>query len=188
MFEEDYLIKVPSSNLNQKEPNELTRLYGLESMGGPMRFDIRLYAMLQVKPPNLDDIVSHHMYNFTKELELHMRAALPESKEWKSNWTKDVPLMFEEAGYGKVGMQQIPNEYDGSLHRPWFRVFTNIGVIKMGWRKRVIEINYSDSIVRENAKDIFKGEEVTMIDQMIHAWGREKAVEYLKGLRSIAGI
>jgi hypothetical protein len=85
----------------------------------------------------------------------------------------------------KIFVDEIPNEYLGGLRDkffPWFIVTTSKGRIKIGWRKRVIEIDWSDSIISATAEDLFADEDVTKDKKLIHAWGYEKAQEYIDKL------
>ena len=61
---------------------------------------------------------------------------------------------------------------------PWWLVRTSRGLIKIGWRKRVINIDWSDT----NLRVIVTPDDVTKSVVMVHAWSEEKAVEYLKAL------
>lgn len=86
-----------------------------------------------------------------------------------------------------VYVEEIPNEYcprSCCLHRPWLLVTTPIGIIKIGWRKKVISIDWSESVLGADAETLFKDENVTKDGQLIHAWGYEKATEYIKILLS----
>lgn len=77
----------------------------------------------------------------------------------------------------------ILNEYNPTnVHDPWLIVTTSKGRIKIGWRKRVISIDWSGSAIQHRANDLFKGEEVTKDEKLIHAWGIEKAQEYINAL------
>lgn len=61
---------------------------------------------------------------------------------------------------------------------PWWLIVTSVGVIRIGWRKRVIEINWSDIGRRvEVTKD-----DVTKEATLVHAWSYTKALEYLTTL------
>lgn len=94
--------------------------------------------------------------------------------------------VFEAAGYPEAVFNEIANGYYAGdpCMPPWFHVRTHIGVIEIGWRKRVINIDWSRC--RFGNKDIaalFKDENVTVGETYVHAWGKEKAVEYLTKIR-----
>lgn len=71
-------------------------------------------------------------------------------------------------------LYRIINEY-WSEGEPWWLVRTSAGLLKIGWRKRVINIDWSDTPLRE----ILTQDDVTKEDTLVHAWGYAKAVEYL---------
>jgi hypothetical protein len=84
-----------------------------------------------------------------------------------------------------IYVKEIPNEYNSDSLKPWFLVTTTKGVIKIGWRKRVIEIEWETDLNRKSAMDLFPEEEVTRSSNFdrphyIHAWGYDKAKEYIK--------
>lgn len=72
----------------------------------------------------------------------------------------------------------LVNQYDADSKDPWWLVKTPAGIIKLGWRKRVISIDWSDTAMREVITD----HEVTKDETMVHAWGVARAVEYLERL------
>lgn len=76
--------------------------------------------------------------------------------------------------------QEIPNEYT-KYGASWLLVSTTIGPIKIGWRKRVISIDWTHT-QKDNAEILFPGEDVTKYGKVIHAWSYEKATEYLSKL------
>jgi len=103
-----------------------------------------------------------------------------------------------KAGLTKSPIVLIPNEYyldqDDPYTSPWALIKTYKGDIKVGWRKRVINIDWKDlydkKIANTNEKDyeirwsingekLFANEDVTKSEHMIHAWSLEKAVEYI---------
>lgn len=101
--------------------------------------------------------------------------------------------LFTEAGITPVYMQELPNGYcpDGGwccLDKPWFKVTTPFGHIKIGWRKSVINIDWTESNIRPGGEELFPDEKVTRggnysnEEKFIHAHGNEKAVQYLKKL------
>lgn len=81
----------------------------------------------------------------------------------------------------------IPNCYDRNYigFAPWFIVSTPDGEIKIGWRKRVINISWLDTY--KPFTEIFENEDVTRgfdkyqdKERFVHAWSVDKCVEYLK--------
>lgn len=62
---------------------------------------------------------------------------------------------------------------------PWWLVETPFGLIKIGWRKRVISIDWEAIKFR----GIITEDDVTKTDTMVHAWSYVKAIEYLINLR-----
>jgi hypothetical protein len=88
------------------------------------------------------------------------------------------------AGLDKAVLVEIPNGYysnsDGPV-RPWFLARMHFGNIKIGWRKRVISIDWSDT--KRELLHLFKSEDVTKEQHLIHAWSKAKAIEYLTKIR-----
>ncbi len=78
-----------------------------------------------------------------------------------------------------IYVKAIPNEYGENMDFPWFNVTTSKGVIKIGWRSRVINIDWSDSDIKSKAEELFPEERVTKGDHYIHAWDYDKAKEYI---------
>lgn len=65
---------------------------------------------------------------------------------------------------------------------PWWLAETDFGLIRIGWRKRVISIEWEGTSIR---KEVTK-DEVTKDKQMVHAWSYAKAVEYLTALAPVS--
>lgn len=89
---------------------------------------------------------------------------------------------------GAIFVEEIPNGYCSQaccIHYPWFIVTTKIGHIKIGWRKRVINIDWSKTNQKKSANELFPNEDVTKEGHSIHAWGYDKAKEYLKKLHEV---
>lgn len=82
-----------------------------------------------------------------------------------------------------IFVEEIPNGYGpkGPYFKfsPWFVVTTRQGRIKIGWRRRVLEISWDESNVKLSAEELFPDEDVTKSGRLIHAWGYEKALEYV---------
>lgn len=106
--------------------------------------------------------------------------------------------IFQEAGFINFDMTEIPNQYHGGeclSCAPWFTVVADGITFTIGWRKRVISIHTSDprfNFIKLFAdQDVTKGYEVIEENRAkvlasntyIHAWGKEKCIEYLKLIR-----
>lgn len=94
--------------------------------------------------------------------------------------------MFRLAGFKVAGFESIPNQYcrTPDCCPPWYRVTTESGVIEIGWRKRVMSIDWSAT--QRDLLDFFY-DDVTKDRYYIHAWTNAKAVEYLAVLRGYLG-
>lgn len=93
--------------------------------------------------------------------------------------------IFVLAGFAVDKMIEIPNEYGSfSYNGAWYKVITPQGLFKIGWRKRVIELDWSATGLQ--CMHLFDGEDVTKGNMMIHCWGDEKAVEYLAKILQFA--
>lgn len=91
-----------------------------------------------------------------------------------------MEAIFLLAGYEITGLKMIPNGYDGRPSSPWWKVSTTHGDFVIGWRKRVIEIDWSAI----GPQPPITSDEVTKSDTLIHAWSYGRAVGYLGALRS----
>jgi hypothetical protein len=98
----------------------------------------------------------------------------------------EFEALFENAGFPRVNLVTIPNEYHGGGNgrpvpyyaAPWYLAQVGNGpVFKIGWRKSVINIDWSASGLRLGS--LFASEDVTKDSGHIHAHGYEKAAEYL---------
>ena len=95
-----------------------------------------------------------------------------------------MDLLYKSTDYH---FELLPNGYwcdDCYSHIPWFLFHTIDGDIIMGWRKRVISIEWQENYKSFDMNKLFGNEDVTKWKKGgkrgIHAWGKEKAYEYLK--------
>lgn len=108
-----------------------------------------------------------------------------EEAGWFNNQS-EVEALFLLAGFKVDRLWQLENKYWPKVpeydcaRTPWWLVKTEIGLVEIGWRKRVISINWSDTTIRK----IVTEDTVTKGDSYVHAYSLEKAVEYLRCLRS----
>lgn len=95
--------------------------------------------------------------------------------------------IFLLAGIEISSVFQLANEYwpdapnYAKLRResPWWLVRTAAGLVKIGWRKRVISIAWSDTCVRQ----VVTQDDVTKDDTCVHAYTYGKAVDYMTTFR-----
>lgn len=93
------------------------------------------------------------------------------------------------AGLGECTFEQIANGYwphhpdyaDMRKLHPWWRIKTNFGTIVIGWRKRVIQIDWKDT----NRRGIVTDSDTTKDVTMVHAWSIGEALGYLKAIPSL---
>jgi hypothetical protein len=87
-----------------------------------------------------------------------------------------------------IYVEEIPNGYCSKSccsFLPWFVVTTSVGRIKIGWRKSVLHLEWTDSAVAKTAAEIFPNEEAwpgyetTQYDKVIHAHGYKAAEKYI---------
>jgi hypothetical protein len=102
---------------------------------------------------------------------------------------EEVRSVFTLAGINVVKLWKTDNQYQGSSYRtnpdipPWWLVQTTVGIVVIGWRSRVIEIDWSDTDIYFNDEKPITKDEVTKTNTYVHAYGLTKAVEYLTALR-----
>ncbi len=106
--------------------------------------------------------------------------------------------IFEKAGFKDIRMESLPNEYCScDFCAPWFSVNTEFGTIKVGWRKRVINIDWrlmeevlseSDELPQNSIISLFENEDVTKANTFIHAWGWDKAQDYLSRIYGFLSV
>lgn len=101
---------------------------------------------------------------------------------------KEVESLFVLAGIPVLKIKALPDGYGYSpdddryfktLPRTvWWFVKTSVGWIEIGWRKRVININWEDTPIRK----IITEHDVTKSETNVHAYSMEDALVYLKTL------
>lgn len=95
-----------------------------------------------------------------------------------------VLAVFALAGIEVLSTTQIENGYwpeaytERRENNPWWKVLTSVGTITIGKRKRVFNIDWTDTSVRH----IVTEDHVTKDETHVHAWTIGKAVDYLAAL------
>lgn len=88
-----------------------------------------------------------------------------------------------------IFVEEVPNGYCTDYccaHRPWFVVTTAIGRVTIGWRKRVIQIDWKGTRQGKTAETLFPNDTTTKTDYSIHAWGYEEALRYVTAITEAA--
>lgn len=93
----------------------------------------------------------------------------------KENYEEKYLSLFKLSNITVLKHWSLTNQYNGS--EPWLLVKTQFGLIKIGWRKRVINIDWSDTEIKYIVED-----DVTKDETFAHAYGYEKAITYLTEL------
>lgn len=161
-----------------KSEKGLQRVSRIESWGGNGKFNLEIYVDAGRE---LTDNDNNAIFDASENIK---KAILQESyrlnPKYQEQGKEEIQKLTELFAGHEIFVGKIPNEYSKSdIHSPWLIVTTKIGHIKIGWRKRVINIDWSKSTVKDDAETLFPGEDVTKYEQSIHAWGYEKAKEYL---------
>lgn len=98
---------------------------------------------------------------------------------------KKFEAIFELAGIDVSQWYAIKNRYWPEHHdydkvrSDWYLAKTKWGLVEIGWRKRVISIDWEDAPLRE----VITQDDVTKNEHMVHAWNYAKAVEYMTDWR-----
>lgn len=78
-----------------------------------------------------------------------------------------------------LSLKKIPNQYCGDHDdstcdtckaRPWWLIETNVGMIKVGWRKRVIVLNWKATGIPLGYNDVTEAD-VTKDQYEVHCYG-----------------
>lgn len=159
----------------------------LESWGIAGHIGVAIHVM-GIDLTQLDEETTSNLNQITdaihKTLISHQIRNSPEEKVRGDHETNALIACFPSVDC-VITVEKIRNEYTSpeyAIHRPWLMVTTPRGRIKIGSRKRVIEIDWTDSDIVSPSQSLFANEGVTKDVSMIHAWGYEKAAEYLSVL------
>jgi hypothetical protein len=102
----------------------------------------------------------------------------PDAQKRRERDRKELLALFPEP----IHVEEIPNGYCSDWcckHLPWFVVTTKVGRFKLGWRKRVIQIDWLDTTNTKTAAELFPNDDVTKTERMIHAWSMADAKRYI---------
>lgn len=118
---------------------------------------------------------------------IEMEWAKANETDKRNDHVTELTELFKSAGFNTIHIEIIGNQYcsDACCYKyPWIIVTTKKGRIKLGWRKRVMNLDWSESDIKAIGTELFKDEKTTTGEHYIHCWGKDKAIEYLKKLNS----
>lgn len=155
-------------------------VYIYHAVGSKSYIDLEIMLDINRELSNTDNNnLRRHVENIVKSIQEETIKLDPKSKQDAQEERFGIISLF---GSRLIFVDEIPNGYCSEYcckHLPWFIVTTTKGRIKIGWCKRVINIDWSDSTIKETSTNLFPDEDVTKFDKTIHAWGYEKAQEYI---------
>lgn len=80
----------------------------------------------------------------------------------------------------------VENGYHGNTAYgrmfPWYRITTNRGIFTVGWRKNVINLDWSETNIKSSSDELFADEYGTKGYSYIHAYSYQKLKEYVSTL------
>lgn len=162
---------------------KITGIQGSGQITGPYEIQILIDFNRDITADEAYDI-SNHARQIMEILASNNVANDPKTKIDNAEAKAKFKVLF---GNQAIYMEAIPNGYFPESHYykhfPWYKITTSQGHFIIGWRKRVIEIDWSQTTIKLDANDLFPSEDVTKSGQMIHdAWGYDKAAEYIEVL------
>lgn len=170
----------------------MRKLCGIEAHGGNGSFEAELnitsskYDALPTETKNIVSYEGQKAFDLIRHM-IEIEWAKIHEKATRLSHIDEMTTLFLDAGFEAIHVKVIDNQYSGNAHYyvdPWLVVTTSKGPIMLGWRKRVINIDWSDSDIAVDGQELFKDEKTTSSDRYVHAWSKEKAVEYLARLRA----
>ena len=172
--------------------NNMKKIGSVESYGGGGAFAGEVYiesdkfnALSKEVSSNIGWTASSYLQELQEQIS--MAWAKENEIDERNAHVAELTKLFELAGFDTIHVETINNEYCSRsccYKYPWIIVTTKKGRIKLGWRKRVMNLDWSNSDLKVDGQKIFKDEETTTGTSYIHCWSKEKAVEYLKKLNS----
>ena len=145
-----------------------------EQLGGD-RLAVAISVQLGRKLTDDENLLA---YSFTNEMvELMQRNNHLQDPVYMANIAESKEKLLA-CFPSHIYVKEIENGYSKRNIEPWYVVTTSKGPITIGWRKRVIQIDWSKSNIKVGSIH-FPSEDVTKGDYFIHAWGYEKAKEYI---------
>ena len=169
---------------------KMNLLCGIEAYGGNGSFEGQVHIVSE-KYEALDSETKNKIsYNGNKllgviryQIEIEWAKTFEHAK--RKAHVMELTQLFTDAGFEVVYVKEIDNQYSNDAcyyAYPWVVVTTRGGPITLGWRKRVLKLDWAESDITADGRELFKDESTTKDERYVHCWGKDKAVEYLKKL------
>lgn len=106
-------------------------------------------------------------------------------KQEKTENLASLMALFEGFAHVIGSFQEIPNGYSRPddawyVNRPWYKVHTLYGTLIVGWRKRVINLDWSGMLTVPSGKKLFPEEKETTVGKdYIHIWTKEQGQKFV---------
>lgn len=175
----------------QSNFNDWHDLYGGESFGSSGSFGIRIVVAGSLPRDLTSSEIWGATHDAVKKIEFAVRAAfMAENPEALARRVAERTQIAACFGPEALFVEEIPNGYCSDwccTQLPWFIVTTRVGRIKIGWRKRVINIEWDQTIGTKTAEELFPDEDVTKGGRHIHAWSGEHAARYISAIIASGG-
>ena len=155
--------------------------FGIESTSDEI-FGVEIFTLSPIALSDMDkNIIRETAETILERIKRSYKLSNPKDIENSNKETKMLLDCFPEGM--RIFSEEVPNEYcrqSCCANKRWLIVTTSLGRIKIGPRKRVISIDWSDSTIIANANQLFHSEDVTKEGRLIHAWGYDEAKKYLE--------
>ncbi len=163
------------------DTKDYTEVFRTEGFDGNGRFNLKLLIDIPRDFTETDhDNIQGCVTELISKIKQESSRLNPKNIEQAAKYREDILALFKNHS---IFVEEIPNGYSENMsYFPWFQVTTKAGRIIIGWRKRVINIDWTGSIIEKTAQDLFHDEQVTKVGKSIHADNYEKAKEYIETL------
>lgn len=153
--------------LTENLPAEIAGFKRVSSIIGGNGTGIVVYMAVagDVYPTGAMAEAGHLVHELYEQLNFELRAATHEYQEQGREQRRELIRHFPQP----ILVEEIPNRYwpKGRGH-PWLQVTTRHGRFIVGWRKRVIHVEWTDTVIKKRAEELFPDAETTMGDFYMH--------------------
>lgn len=164
------------------KPEDYKTLHESESYGTDGQFALKI----QVAATKLPDLKSKEIrmavYKAQELISSVVRGEIKKADPKTAIATLNNRRLVDDVFDGPIFVEEIPNGYCKDWccqHLPWFVVTTCVGRFAIGWRKRVISIDWSETVGTASYDTLFPNEDTTKGTSYIHAWSIEDAKRYV---------